>query len=185
MSACARSDQRPPRSRASSSRTSSQTCSESISTPSRSKMTASITASRTRPGHERAEARLRRLASPNVAYEERVRPGSHLVADRALQPTQRSHEQRRAARAGFGRDAVPHRDRWNPAGEVLGEPVLPGCEQRNRTAAGFPEKLVHRGLARHANPTSGGSSESETSEPTVSPSFCPPASTVTTHTPDG
>ena len=42
MSACARSCQRPPRSRASSSRTSSHTCSESTSTPSRSKTTASI-----------------------------------------------------------------------------------------------------------------------------------------------
>ena len=36
-----------------------------------------------------------------------------------------------------------------------------------------------------AKPTSGGSSESETSEPIVSPSFCPPALTVTTQTPAG
>src|SRR3990170_419143 len=34
-------------------------------------------------------------------------------------------------------------------------------------------------------PSSGGSNESETSELTVSPSFCPSASTVTTQTPDG
>src|SRR3954451_1261252 len=42
MSACAWSCQRPPRSRARSSRTSSQSCSESTSTPSMSKMTAAV-----------------------------------------------------------------------------------------------------------------------------------------------
>jgi len=36
-----------------------------------------------------------------------------------------------------------------------------------------------------AKPTNGGSSESDTKEPTVNPSFCPTASTVTTHTPEG
>ena len=59
MSACARSCQRPPRSRASASRTSSQTCSESTSTPSRSNTTASISLTRSCTRRERARAPVR------------------------------------------------------------------------------------------------------------------------------
>ena len=76
MSRCAPGCQRPPRSCASSSRTSSQTCSESTSTPSRSKTTASITAADVPPVEvdERSPARAR-LERPHRADEDHVVAG--------------------------------------------------------------------------------------------------------------
>ncbi len=97
MSACARSCQRPPRSRTRPSRTSSQTCSVSRSRPSRSKTTASVTGRGRRVRNRRAAGqrdrgrrsrsrRRRTCASPPGARRARVRGASPPRPPRAVAP---------------------------------------------------------------------------------------------------
>ena len=73
-------------------------------------------------------------------------PGESMSAPNRDVP-ERAHEERRATRPGLRRHAVPHPDRRDATGEMLGEPVLPGCEERDRAAAGLAEELVQRRLA--------------------------------------
>src|SRR5207247_647974 len=132
MSRVARSLQRPPRSRASASRTSFQTCSESISTPSRSNTTASITGDtshRAVLAVDVDERRRRRtlLERDDLGDEERVVARAQLVDVARDDPADRVDEQARVVRAHD--DPVPLRDRRNRAGEVLRDAILVAPEQ--------------------------------------------------------
>src|SRR5436190_14559831 len=116
MSACARSCQLPPRSRASSSRTSSQSCSESTSTPSRSKTTASTCVpmwKKVSDGHvgvfpvDECRPGCAFLEGRDLADEERVVTGVVLRPEPALDPRERVRQQRSAGDALSHLDAFP------------------------------------------------------------------------------
>src|SRR3954452_18724636 len=100
MSAWAWSCQRPPRSRARSSRTSSHSCSESTSTPSRSKTTAAMSDGVVAmlPVNERL-AGLAFLDGDDLADEDRVIAGVVAPPGAAFDPRQRVREERRTGRA--------------------------------------------------------------------------------------
>src|SRR5438067_11364722 len=115
MSAWARSCQRPPRSRASASRTSSQSCSESTSTPSRSKTTASTCVpmwNKASNGQVAVFAidepgpRLALLERHHFADEERVVARVVLGPDAAFDPRERVGQERSAGNAVPTADAV-------------------------------------------------------------------------------
>ena len=68
---------------------------------------------------------------------------------------------------------------------MLREPDLVAGEEADAEPARAPQELVHRRLDGDRDADERGSSDSETSEPTVRPSRWPSASTVTTATPAG
>ncbi len=83
-------------------------------------------------------------------------------------------------------DPVPERDRRHAAREVLRELLLLAREDRGRPRAGVAQQLVQRrALARSRSRSERGSSESETSDETVSPARRPSTSATTTETPAG
>ena len=144
MSACARSCQRPPRSRTSPSRTSSQTCSVSSSRPSRSKTTASIT------GRGR-RVRNRRGRSEGPGSAESISPTKNVCVPAgcsastwpAANPPRLPRAVRRARRGrrrpARGRSAEPRAQsaaRCPPA----------RCEQADAEVSGAPQQLVQRRL---------------------------------------
>src|SRR5438046_354329 len=108
MSACAWSCQRPPRSRARTSRISSHNCSESTSTPSRSKTTAAISdcVVATLPIDE-AGAGLSLAECNDLADEDRVIAGVVALPEVAFDPRLRVGEQWRAGAAVPDADVVP------------------------------------------------------------------------------
>src|SRR5712692_227483 len=172
MSAWARSCQRPPRSRASSSRTSSHSCSESSSTPSKSKTTASITDGSDgyvyshylrKAGLLPAECvpirshrvvavfaideRRRRVAfleCDHLAGEQRVVAGVVLGPHAALEPRQRVGEQRRAHLAGPRLDPGPEADRRDAPREVRRDSRLIAAQDRDAEQARGAQQLVER-----------------------------------------
>src|SRR5437763_972497 len=111
MSACAWSGQRPPRSRARSTRTSSHSCSESTSTPSRSKITAAISDGVVAmlPIDEPLGG-LAFLDGDDLADEDRMVAGVVARPEAALDPGLRLREERRTrfrnARHRSGRSRV-------------------------------------------------------------------------------
>src|SRR3954468_1908002 len=122
MSACAWSCQRPPRSRARSSRTTSHSCSESTSTPSRSKTTAAISDGVVPmlPVDERLAGRAF-LDGDDLADEDRVIAGVVAFPGAAFHPRQCVREQRRTRRAVPDRNVVPEDERRHAAGEMRGD----------------------------------------------------------------
>ena len=172
--------QRPPRSRTRPSRTSSQSSSVSTMTPSRSKTTAcdrsdavdtDITSNREVPlSGRRARARRRRAPRlEHLADEDRVVAGVVLGPDRGTRASRA--RPRRAGRAPRPRGR-PRRSRARPAGCRCGRSAARAPPGRSR---GGSRRSGPRGGSARARrtrgpteiPTSGGSSESETSEPTV------------------
>ena len=188
MSACARSCQRPPRSRASSSRTPSQTCSESTMTPSRSKTTASIRLTigpyeprtRTSGGASTPSSTRRTSQTKNVC----------VPADNCSRNSHSSHP-REPTRSGAplapGSVAMPCHMAigGTPRAKCCASQSCPSASSEIAQPPASRSSSCMAASVDIANPTSGGSSESDTSDPTVSPSFWPPASTVTTAMPVG
>ena len=183
MSACARSLQRPPRSRARPSRTSFHSSSVSRITPSRSKTTASITPGSNRLRGRRAPVRLRRAPS--------TRPRRRRSCGRRRRAPSSSGT--RAIRARFAMSGPREPSRTStPCHRAIGGMPLRAkccarsvCADESRLAAQLPARRI--GSCEDDSfpieiPTSGGCSESETSEPTVSPKRSPSSSVVTTAT---
>src|SRR4051812_44177024 len=148
MSACAWSCQRPPRSRARSSRISSHNCSESTSTPSMSKTTAAISDGvvATLPIDE-AGAWLSLVDGDDLADEDRVVARVVALPEAALEPCQRVLEQRSARVAVPDGDVVPQHERRRAAREVRGDVGLVAAEDRDAERAREAQKLVERELA--------------------------------------
>ena len=105
-----------------------------------------VALSDTSPRHAGAACRPGPARHQDIADEERVCPGRELVSHAALEPPERSLEQRKACRVANS-DSFPHPDRRHAAGEVLRERLLTGGEQRERALAGLPQQLVERRLA--------------------------------------
>ena len=185
IAACAPSCQRPPRSFASCSRTSSQTCSESTMTPSMSKTTASIM----RDGSRRRAAAAAACRAPGSTRSTRPRkkvwspassspPSSH-----SSQPTAPSRSGPRSlsrtsspchiAIGGTPREKCCASSSWSPASSETAKP--PASRRSSWNAA----------WRQIESPTSGGSSASEASDDTVRPRRLPSNSTVATATPKG
>ena len=87
----------------------------------------------------------------------------------AAKPAERPGEERWAADVVAQLDSGPKRDRWDASREVLRDGLLVRRQQADAELAGAAKKLVELGLVPSAKPTRGGSSESDTSEPTVRP----------------
>src|SRR3954447_1856448 len=147
MSACAWPCQRPPRSRARSSRTSSHSCSESTRTPSRSKTTAAMSDGVVPmlPIDERL-AGLAFLDDDDLADEDRVIAGVVALPGSAFHPRQRVREQRRTRCAFPGRNAVPEDERRHAPGEVRGNGGLVAAQDRDAERFGRPQQLVQRNV---------------------------------------
>ena len=127
----------------------------------------------------------RRRARPagrrrRTAYASRRRPlrGARTRASSSA-PTRRCRSRPARSRCRATSRSAAHR------GRSARRPVLSRGEQRDRAASGLAQQLVERRLPEIDKPTSGGSRESPTSEPTVSPRRWPLASTVTTAYPAG
>src|SRR3954447_18930766 len=142
MSACAWPCQRPPRSRARSSRTSSHSCSESTRTPSRSKTTAAMSDGVVPmlPVDERL-AGLAFLDGDDLADEDRVIAGVVAFPGAALDPRQRARKERRTRRAVPDGDVVPEDERRHAAREVRGDVGLVAAEDRDAERLGRTQVL--------------------------------------------
>src|SRR5437763_5262025 len=151
MSAWARLCQRPPRSRASASRTSSQSCSESTSTPSKSKTTASTCVpmwNKASDGQvavfaiDEPRPRLAFLERHDLADEERMVARVVLRPDAAFDPRERIGQERSAGNAVPNGDAVPEHDRRRTACEPRRDVGLIATQDRHAERAGGPQQLV-------------------------------------------
>ncbi len=185
IAACAPSCQRPPRSFASCSRTSSQTCSESTMTPSMSKTTASImrAGSRRRDAAAAACRRRARRARRDPGRTCGLPAASSSPSSHSSQPTAPSRSGPRLlsrtpspchiAIGGTPRAKCCASSSWSPASSETAKP--PASRSSSWNAAWRATEI----------PTNGGSSASETSEDSVRPRRVPSTSTVATATPTG
>ena len=110
-------------------------------------------------------------------------PAVDLLDGAHEQPADGALEQPRVVLADG--DAVPEHERRHAAREVLGEMILVAGEQRDAHSPASRSTSYSEAERASEMPTSGGASESETSELTVSPARRPPASATTTETPVG
>src|SRR4051794_2259608 len=148
MSPCAWSCQRPPRSRARSSRTSSQSCSESTSTPSRSNTTAAMSDGVvTMLAVDERLAEVSFLDGHDLADEDRVIAGVVAFPEAAFHPTQSPCEQRHAGLAVSDRDVVPQHERRHAPSEVRGNVGLVAAQDRDAKGLGRAQELVQRHVA--------------------------------------
>src|SRR6185436_2856538 len=83
---------------------------------------------------------LAELGGDDLPDEERVRAGRDFVGKPALEPAERAVEEWRAELPVPRRDALPHPDRRHPAGEMLGEVVLVGRQERYGERPGLAEQ---------------------------------------------
>src|SRR5919199_4893664 len=141
MSAWARSLQRPPRSRASPSRTSFQSSSVSRMTPSRSNTTASTCAVVAPLPVDEPPPGAAGLPAHDLADEDRVVAGGVLGRDPALEPGERALDEG-AEIAVADVDAGPQRDRRDAAAaEVLRHRFLIAAEEARGEATRTPDRL--------------------------------------------
>src|SRR6185437_4550199 len=82
----------------------------------------------------------------DLTDEEGVRARCELVDESALEPAERALEERRPELTLARRNALPHPDRRDAAGEVLRERLLLGAEQRRSERSSLAQELVERRL---------------------------------------